>query len=163
MASVGSPSRSLQIYSGHMLIDAKNLAMECAMARKLQEDSSLLERAKEGLRRWEANKNPHSRRYREGWRHFLYERPLPDLIEYMTDLSDHGDARRQADPFSPSAFLSKSELDHITERVKELFAELLATPQPEECREFSSRYIYKDQLDAVRQRIKEEFLETVPV
>lgn len=160
---MASNERRLKIYSDHMRIDGEALALECAMARRLREDPRLLELASKSLHEWRAREDPHSRRYLETWEKYVTQRSLDELIEFMTDLSDHGDAFRQADPFHPTEILQKTEIERIARRVNELFDEMLATPQPEECRRFSSRYIYQDQFDTLRQKIKEEFLETVGV
>src|SRR4051812_41544246 len=83
---------------GHQRIDQRSLALHRAIAEKLRREPELLEIARDNLDRWSLMAG-RSQPYWDAWRAIL-ARPLPQIIEAMTEESEQMTAMRQATPFA---------------------------------------------------------------
>ena len=83
---------------GHERIDQRSLALHRAIAEKLRREPQLLDIARDNLERWSLTSG-RSQPYWDAWREIL-ARPLPQIIDAMTEESEHMTAMRQATPFA---------------------------------------------------------------
>ena len=84
--------------SGHQRIDRRSLALHRAIADKLREDPSLLALALDNIERW-SRAGGNSQPYWDAWREIL-KRPLPEILDLLSQESERMTALRQATPFA---------------------------------------------------------------
>jgi hypothetical protein len=92
-------------YSGHERIEKRSIALHRAIAEKIRSKPELLEIARDNLARW-MQKGGRSQPYWDAWTELL-ARPLPELLQQLTEDSERMRALRQATPFA--GVLSPSE------------------------------------------------------
>ena len=86
-------------YSDHRILDARSLAMHCRIARKIDQNTELLDRARRNLRRWgEAASGPLPEYIKE-WLEIL-DQPWPEIAVFITSFSDDAVRLRQSSPFA---------------------------------------------------------------
>jgi hypothetical protein len=83
---------------GHERIDRRSLALHAAIAKKLRDRPELIEIARDNLDRWSQSVG-RSQPYWDAWREIL-SRPLPEILELLTEDSERMTALRQATPFA---------------------------------------------------------------
>jgi hypothetical protein len=95
------------VYSSHRLLDARSLAMHAVIARKIEQDPSLLSIAKRNIERWSARRPPgrHTGWLQE-WSKLL-EEPWPRVAALITDTHERATRLRQSSPFA--GLLSQKE------------------------------------------------------
>ena len=86
-----------QVGIGHAWIDARMLDMARLIVHRIDEDPSLLNGARENLKRWRS-RGELSRANCE-WEKIL-ERPWSDIREFLLDESDEGQRLRSSSPFA---------------------------------------------------------------
>ena len=101
-------------YSGHERIDQRSIALHRAIAEKLASNPELLQIARDNLIRL-TQKGGRSQPYWDAWSE-LIARPLPELLQQLTEDSERMRALRQATPFA--GVLSPSERWAIYDRFK---------------------------------------------
>jgi hypothetical protein len=97
-------------FSTHRLLDARSLAMHCLIARKIEEQPSLLRIARRNIAAWSraaGQKVPH---YLVEWRRIL-KRPWPQIAALVTEQSENAARLRQSSPFA--GVLSPAERKRI--------------------------------------------------
>lgn len=101
-------------YSGHERIDQRSIALHSAIAEKLAANPELLQIARDNLIHL-TQKRGRSQPYWDAWTE-LIARPLPELLQQLTEDSERMRALRQATPFA--GVLSPSERWAIYDRFK---------------------------------------------
>lgn len=91
----GKPRRK----RSHPWIDARSLAMACAIADKVRRDPTLIERVHGNLTRWRMRLDPWPQAYRE-WEHLLWSLPLDEILDLLVEDTEEGRRRRQSSPFT---------------------------------------------------------------
>lgn len=86
-------------YSDHRWLDARSLALHCAIVRKIERDPSLLDTARRNLAVWEARRGGHLSRPLGEWKKLL-GKPWPELAAAMTAIDEQSVALRQSSPFA---------------------------------------------------------------
>jgi len=81
----------------HRISEARSLAYHRAIAELLLTDPAILERARERVRRWVASR-PEA--YYVGWWAEVLERPVPEIVEFITDDGEVATELRQSTPFA---------------------------------------------------------------
>ena len=84
--------------SGHALSEARSLLLHRSVAKRLEQDASLLALAREHLRRWQAE-GTLAVSYINAWQKLL-DGPLPELLRVLVDESELSRALRQTTPFA---------------------------------------------------------------
>jgi len=97
-------------YSDHRHLEARSLALHCAIARKIEADSSLLDKARRNLQAWEAGCRDGVPRPLLEWKRLL-DLPWPSLAAILTGMDDRSIALRQSSPFA--GILSAAERRRI--------------------------------------------------
>ena len=87
------------VYSDHMHLDARSLALHCLVARKLMANPALLEQAHSTLRRWSAQASQPLPAYFAEWERIL-ERPPEQIAGFLVQMSDDATRLRQSSPFA---------------------------------------------------------------
>jgi hypothetical protein len=88
------------LYSDHMRLDARSLALHCAVARQLLEDPTLLDRARATLALWKrAAPRPRPGYFAE-WERIM-RRPLEEIAGFIVSMSEDAVRLRQSSPFAP--------------------------------------------------------------
>lgn len=88
------------VYSDHMRLDARSLALHCAIARKLLTDPALVRRARETLARWKRDASKPLPSYFEEWAEVMRRRP-EEVAGFLVSMSDDAVRLRQSSPFAP--------------------------------------------------------------
>lgn len=93
-------ARSLRLGSvdRHRLAEETSIRLHAEVARRLRDDPSALDRAKERVRRWLATGDG-AREYALAWRDAL-DGTLDDLCRLLVDESERARALRQVTPFA---------------------------------------------------------------
>jgi hypothetical protein len=99
------------IYSDHIRIDERSLAMHGLVARKLLADSSLLDKARENLRRWQRIEGSPSLTLSE-WEKIL-SGPVAQIAQFLVEKSERATRLRQSSPFA--GVLTEAERKSIYE------------------------------------------------
>lgn len=86
-------------YSDQRLLEARSLALHCVMARKIDRDARLLQRARDNVARWTERAGPQAPRYLAEWRAIL-QRPWPEIARLITGLEEESFRLRQSSPFA---------------------------------------------------------------
>ena len=88
------------VYSDHGLLDARSLALHCAVVRRLARNPSLLGRARLTLERWLARGPSAPPRALLEWRALL-ARPWPEVAAEVTAGGERAARLRQSSPLAP--------------------------------------------------------------
>jgi hypothetical protein len=91
--------------TGHERIDQRSIVLHRAIAEKLRASPELLKIAHDNLSRL-SQKGGRSQPYWDAWREIL-TRPMPEILQQLTEDGEYMRALRQATPFS--GVLSPSE------------------------------------------------------
>ena len=84
--------------SSHRLAEERSLALHRAIADRVRDDPTILERARERVARW--LETGHVARYwAEEW-HAVLARSTDEICAWLVDGSDHARAMRQVTPFA---------------------------------------------------------------
>lgn len=101
----------------HRLAEERSLAYHRVVARRLESDPALLQRARERLDGW-IQEGGRSSRYSLEWRR-LVDLPLPELQAILVDPGERASTLRQSTPFAGA--LSPRERWELWARVRERF------------------------------------------
>jgi len=96
-------------WSEHRVADARSLAMHVLAARRIASDPARLDRARQIVARWLAQREEPPAALKE-WRHLL-ERPWQEVAACATALTEDGARLRQSSPFA--ALLTPAERRRI--------------------------------------------------
>jgi hypothetical protein len=83
-----------------MRLDARSLALHCAVARKVLADPSLVEQARLTLSRWKASSPRPRPNYFAEWERLMRARP-ERIAGFLVSMSDDAVRLRQSSPFAP--------------------------------------------------------------
>jgi len=83
---------------GHQRLDRRSLALHRAIAAKLRADPTLLEIARQNLKRWSLQEG-RSQPYWDAWLELL-DQPMEVLLAALVEESERMTAMRQATPFA---------------------------------------------------------------
>jgi len=86
------------VRSDHSHLDERSLAMHRLIAAKVQADPTLLDRARENLRRWQASDGSPKLALAE-WEQIL-SGPVNQVAQFLTECSEHATRLRQSSPFA---------------------------------------------------------------
>jgi len=98
------------VYSDHLRLDARSLALHCLVARKIMADSALIKRARSILNRWKAQTAEPRPSYFAEWADILQRRP-EEVAGYLMKMNDDATRLRQSSPFA--TLLTKEERARI--------------------------------------------------
>jgi hypothetical protein len=101
------------VFSSHRLHEARSLAMHAAIARKIEREPALLEKARGNLLRW---RRLDAHQPMPGWLKewsALLKRPWPEIASMMVEPSERAARLRQSSPFA--GLLSAVERQRIYE------------------------------------------------
>lgn len=84
--------------NAHRLSEERSLALHRAVAERIASDPSVLERARERVRKWIVSGGVH-RYYAEAWDEVL-SRPLDEIRSFLSEDSERARALRQSTPFA---------------------------------------------------------------
>jgi hypothetical protein len=85
-------------YPMHSVVEQRSLHYHAAIAARLMIDDQILPRIRARVDEW-ISKGTVARFYAEGWKEIL-ARPLPELLAFLCDGSQHARAFRQVSPFA---------------------------------------------------------------
>ena len=88
-----------RVYSDHRILDARSLALHCAIVRKIEKNPRLLEIARRNVAAAEARYGAAIGRPWREWKAIL-RRPWAEIATAMTELSERSTALRQSSPFA---------------------------------------------------------------
>lgn len=97
-------------YSDHQILDARSLALHCAIARKIAGDPTMLLIAKDNLERWSKKAGRHPPKYPQEWQTIL-KRPWPEIAHFICSMSDDAIRLRSSSPFA--GILSDAERERV--------------------------------------------------
>lgn len=83
----------------HQAIDQRSLALARAVARRLDDDPTLIAKARATIRKWLADASPRVRPVLIEWENLL-EGPLATVQEVLTAESENAVRLRQSNPFA---------------------------------------------------------------
>jgi hypothetical protein len=86
-------------YSDHCRLDARSLALHCAIARKIDKNPALLDIAHRNITVWGKRYGEAIPKYLLEWKQIL-RRPWPEIAAVMTAPSERSTALRQSSPFA---------------------------------------------------------------
>ncbi|MGQ0445692.1 MAG: hypothetical protein ACT4O2_11355 [Beijerinckiaceae bacterium] len=99
------------IYSDHSRVDERSLAMHRLVAKKVQADPDLLEKARENLRRWRKAEGSPSLTLAE-WENVL-SGPVAQVAQFLEERTERATRLRQSSPFA--GILTEAERQTIYE------------------------------------------------
>ena len=82
----------------HALAEHRSLLLHCEIARRLADDSSLLDRARQKVAHWRDDRRVHPE-YAERWSQLLAG-PFDELLRTLTAQTEAATALRQTTPFA---------------------------------------------------------------
>ena len=82
----------------HSVVEERSLRYHAAIAARLTRDDTILPKIRARVDQWISNGTV-ARFYAEGWKEML-ARPLPELLAFLCDESQHARAFRQVSPFA---------------------------------------------------------------
>jgi hypothetical protein len=88
-----------RVYSDHRILDARSLALHCAIVRKIEKNPHLLDIARRNVAAAEARQGSAIGRPWREWKAIL-RRPWAEIANAMTELSERSTALRQSSPFA---------------------------------------------------------------
>ena len=86
-------------FSDHQILDARSLALHCAIAQKISADPALLGIARRNLARWSSKAGKAAPKYLKEWQGVL-ERPWPEIAHFICSMSDEATRLRSSSPFA---------------------------------------------------------------
>jgi hypothetical protein len=86
------------VATGHRVVEQRSLRYHAAIAERLSKDGAILERTRARVEEW-IKQNAVAPYYADGWRRVL-ERPLPEIVAFLTADSERARAFRQVSPFA---------------------------------------------------------------
>ena len=84
--------------SGHGIVEKRSLRYHAAISERLRRDQSILERTRARVEAW-IEHGTVAPSYAQGWQQIL-ERPLPEILAFLTSDSERARAFRQVSPFA---------------------------------------------------------------
>ena len=99
------------ISSDHARLDQRSLALHRLVAKKITADASLIEFARQNVKRWQAASDSASPALTE-WEQIL-GKPLGEIVAFLTERSEHATRLRQSSPFA--GILTEAERSSIYE------------------------------------------------
>lgn len=106
VAWVPEEPRSQPTYSSHRLLEARSLAMHAVIARKIEQDPTLLAIAHRNIERWSTQWKDAPPAWLKEWEEVL-KQPWQYVAAVITEPSEHGARVRQSSPFA--GVLTKEE------------------------------------------------------
>ena len=97
-------------FSDHQILDARSLAMHCAIARKIARDPSVIDKARRNLQRWIKKSGGAPAPYLLEWKEVL-DRPWPNIATLITRMDQEATRLRSSSPFA--GILTDKERDKI--------------------------------------------------
>lgn len=97
-------------FSDHQILDARSLALHCAIAQKISRNPELLSIARENLDRWVAKTDTGTPRYLKAWRRVL-ERPWSEIAGLICSMNEEATRLRSSSPFA--GVLSAEERERV--------------------------------------------------
>ncbi len=85
------------VYSDHIRLDERSLALHRLIARKVQADPALLDKARANLRRWQESNDSPSLAFAE-WAQILTS-PVDQVAQFLKERSERATRLRQSSPF----------------------------------------------------------------
>ena len=85
------------VYSDHIRLDERSLALHRLIARKLLADPALLDKARDNLRRWQESGDSTSLAFAE-WAQILTS-PVDQVAQLLVERSERATRLRQSSPF----------------------------------------------------------------
>ena len=92
-------STAPRVYSDHMRLDARSLALHCLVARKIMSNPALLDEARSNLVRWKAQAPKSLPPYFEEWERILLRRP-EEVAGFLASMTEEATRLRQSSPFA---------------------------------------------------------------
>lgn len=86
------------VESDHSRLEERSLAMHRLIAEKVQADPALLNKARDNLRRWQESEGSPRLALAE-WEQLL-DGPLGQVMQFITERSEHARRLRQSSPFA---------------------------------------------------------------
>jgi len=86
-------------YSDHRWLDARSLALHCAIVRKIDRNPALLRTALRNIAAWEGRYGDAVPVPLRGWKRIL-QRPWNEIADIMTALDERSTELRQSSPFA---------------------------------------------------------------
>ncbi|MDR3557809.1 MAG: hypothetical protein P4L55_23880 [Syntrophobacteraceae bacterium] len=99
------------IYSDHIRLDERSLALHGLIAKKVRDNPALLDKARDNLRRWQESNESPSLAFAE-WAQILTN-PVDQVAQFLEERSERANRLRQSSPFC--GILSESERRAIYE------------------------------------------------
>lgn len=94
---VATASDSARGHADHPMINARNLALHCIIARKIEANPELVDLARRNLEQWCDRPCVQKPDYLEEWQDILH-RPWPDVARLITSMSDEATRLRSSSP-----------------------------------------------------------------
>lgn len=82
----------------HSVVEQRSLRYHAAIAARITRDDSILPKIRARVEEW-ISSGTVARFYADGWKEIL-ARPLPELLTFLRDESQHARAFRQVSPFA---------------------------------------------------------------
>jgi hypothetical protein len=82
----------------HRVAEERSIALHEEVARRLRDRPELLDRARARVDRWSRDGSV-ARCWVEAWSEVL-QRPIDEVVQAITDTSEHGRSLRQSSPFA---------------------------------------------------------------
>jgi hypothetical protein len=86
------------VYSDHSRLDERSLAMHQLIAAKVQADPALLDKARENVRRWQADEGSAKLALAE-WEQIL-SGSVNQVVQFLAECSERATRLRQSSPFA---------------------------------------------------------------
>ena len=86
------------VYSDHSRLDERSLAMHQLIAKKLQANPALLDKARHNMRRWQASDGS-ARLALAEWEQIL-RGPVNQVAQFLSERSERATRLRQSSPFA---------------------------------------------------------------
>jgi hypothetical protein len=99
------------VYSDHGRLDERSLAMHQLIAAKVQADPALLDKARENVRRWQADEGSPKLALAE-WEQILIG-SINQIVQFLVERSERATRLRQSSPFA--GILTEAERQAIYE------------------------------------------------
>ena len=99
------------VYSDHSRLDERSLAMHQLIAKKVQADPALLDKARQNVRRWQESEGSPKLALAE-WEQIL-SAPVNQVAQFLAERSERATRLRQSSPFA--GILTEAERRRIYE------------------------------------------------
>jgi hypothetical protein len=87
------------VTSDHARLDERSLALHRLVAEKISADPTLLDQARDNVRRWQAATGEPSLALSE-WEHILDQSPVDEVLALLVERSERATRLRQSSPFA---------------------------------------------------------------